>query len=128
MKRIILGLSVFFMLVENSFAKTDAEYDIKISEQKTEVWKQIWRCNKVSGNHKYNGDINICLKSIDMQKAQGVKEKYLAIDYLNVGAMYASQGDKLKAYKYYMKSANLDNTTAQSNLSVLCKQNPWACK
>jgi len=48
MKRIILVLGVLLMLAQNGFAYTDAEYDAKIAEQTTEVWKQIWRCNKVS--------------------------------------------------------------------------------
>ena len=129
MKRIVLGISVLLMLVQNGFAMSDAEYDKRISEQKTEVWKQIWRCNKASNNHKYDGDVNICLKSLQMQKNNGEIEKNLAIDYLNIGTLYIrSKGDKIKAYKYYMKSAELGNTIAQRNLDKLCKESPWACK
>jgi len=132
MKRIILGLSLFLILMQNGFAKeyTNDEYDKKISEQTTEIWKQIWRCNKAKDNkNKYSSDVNICLKSIKMQKDAGEVEKNLHIDYLNAGVLYRySAKDKIKAYQYYMKSAKLGDTTAQSNLDNLCKESPWACK
>ena len=132
MKRIILGLSILLMLVQNGFAKnyTNTEYDKKIAEQKTEIWKQIWRCNKaIAKQNKYSSDVNICLKSIRMQKDAGEVEKNLHIDYLNAGVLYRySAKDKIKAFQYYMKSAKLGDTTAQSNLDRLCKESPWACK
>lgn len=128
MKRIILGISILLMLVQNGFAKTDAEFDKKIAEQTTEVWKQIWRCNKASVNHKHTADVNICLKSIKMQKNNGVPESDLKMDYVNVAVIYEFYNDKLNAYKYYMKSARLGSTHAQKNLDNMCKSSPWACK
>lgn len=131
MKRIVLGISVLLLLVQNGFAKefTNAEYDKEISKQTTEVWKQIWRCNKAKNNRNSpTSDVNICLKSIEMQKAIGIKEKDLAIDYLNTGVIYDHQSDKLNAYKYYMKAAKLGNIKAQKNLTIMCKESPWACK
>ena len=128
MKRIILGLSLVLMLVQNGFAKTDAYWDKKIANTQNNVWKQIYRCNKAMENHSSTADVNICLKSIDMQKEQGIQDKDLNIDYLNVGVIYSHHGDKLNAYKYYMKAAKLGNIQAQKNLSIICNNNPWVCK
>ena len=125
MKRIILGLSLLLMLVQNGFAKTDAEWDKEIANRSDKAWEQIYRCNKEAINHKYDGDVNVCLKAVELSKNKG--DAY-AIMLLNTGAMYISQGDKLKAYQYYMKAAKLGETTAQSNLSIMCKQDPWVCK
>ena len=129
MKRIILGLSVLLMLTQNGFAKNDAEWDKMIANAPNNVWKQIYRCNKATLNHKHTADVNICLKAIDMQKAQGVQEKDLHIDYLNVGVLYEfSKKDYIKTYEYYMKSAKLGDTDAQRNLDNLCRAHSWACK
>ena len=131
MKRIILGISVLLILVQNGFATSDVEYDKLIANEKDITWKQIYRCSKAAGNHKYTADVNICIKSIELTNKnryvlkEGAKEYK---DYTNVGAMYISQGNKLAAYKYYLKAAKLGSTVAQSNLSTLCKQDPWACK
>lgn len=128
MKRIVLGISVLLMLVQNGFSRTDVEYDKIISDQTTEVWKQIWRCNKATMNHSSTANVNICLKAVKLEKKNNFKEEEIKITYLNIGVMYDNQGDKLNAYKYYMKSAKLGNTRAQQNLSIMCKQDPWACK
>lgn len=128
MKRIVLGISVLLMLVQNGFSRTDVEYDKIISDQTTEVWKQIWRCNKATMNHLSTANVNICLKAVKLEKKNNFKEEEIKITYLNIGVMYDNQGDKLNAYKYYMKSAKLGNTRAQQNLSIMCKQDPWACK
>jgi len=129
MKRIILGISVLLMLVQNGSALTDAEYDKKISEQTTEAWKQVWRCNKATLNYMRTANVNICLKAIKLRKQSGANENDFAITYGNIGLLYdESTGDKLKAYKYYMKAAKLGNTNAQKNLSIMCKQDSWACK
>jgi len=45
-----------------------------------------------------------------------------------VAILYNYQGDKLKAYKHYMKAAKLGNVEAQDNLGILCKESSWACK
>ncbi len=56
-------------------------------------------------------------------------ELNIAVTYANAGLLYdESKGDKLKAYEYYMKAAKLGNIRAQKNLSIMCKNNPWACK
>jgi len=128
MKRIVLGLSIFLLLSQSLIAMTDEEYDIKISEQTTEVWKQIWRCNKASRNHKHTADVDICLKAVELLKNDNWEEKDYRILYLNIGATYNYQDDKLNAYKYYIKAAKLGEIDAQKNLKILCKEDPWACK
>ncbi len=132
MKRMILGVSVLLMLVQNGFSMSNEEYDKRISMQTTEVNKQIWRCNKAQNiRNSSTSDINICLESIKLQKENGRKEKDLAIDYLNTGVLYKNQGDILNAYKYYMKSAKQGGKAgklSQQYLNQICKESPWACK
>ena len=129
MKRIILGLSVLLILAQNGFAETDAEYDKLIANESSKEWKQSYRCVKVTLNHSSTGDVNECLKSISLQKKNPNTGLNIAITYLNTGVLYnESVGDKLKAYEYYMKAAKLGNVQAQKNLTIMCKQSPWACK
>jgi len=129
MKRIILGLSLVLMLVQNGFAKTDAEWDKLISNASSEYWKQSYKCDKATLNHPTTGDVNECLKSIELQKKNPNGQLNIAITYLNAGVLYRrSSGDKIKAYKYYMEAAKLGETDAQGYLDVLCKESPWACK
>jgi len=130
MKRIILGLSVLLMLVQNGFAKSDAEYDKMInSNNYSEMSKQSIRCNKAALNHPHSSDVNICLKVVEMMKAKGYNDRACRIEYLDIGLLYdLSKNDKLKAYEYYMKAARLGNIQAQKNLNIMCKESPWACK
>lgn len=58
MKRIILGISVLLILVQNGFATSDAEYDSIIASKSTNLNKQIWRCNKAANNH--NSKLHPC--------------------------------------------------------------------
>ena len=129
MKRIILGLSVLLMLAQNGFAKTDAEYDKLIANETDKVWKQLYRCAKEAINHSESGDVDACIKANKLVLNGKVYNIYVAGTYLNIGSLYyESKGDKLKAYKYYMKAAKLGNIKAQKNLSIMCKQDPWACQ
>ncbi|MBE0515169.1 hypothetical protein [Sulfurimonas sp.] len=129
MKRIILGLSVLLILVQNGLAKSDAEWDKLIANTSDEYWKQSHKCDKEALNHMRTGNVNECLKSIELQKKNPNGKLNIAITYGNTGLLYdESVGDKLKAYMYYMKAAKLGNTGAQKNLSLMCKQDPWACK
>ena len=129
MKRIILGLSLLLMLVQNGFAKSDAEYDKMIANEPDKVWKQIYRCNKESLNHEFDGDVNVCLKAIELLKNNGWKEKDYQIMFLNSGILYvSSEKNYIKAYKYFLKAAKLGNTIAQGNLDILCKYHSWVCK
>ena len=130
MKRIILGLSLILMLIQNGFAKTDAEYDKKIANESEKVWKQTYRCNKAANNHRTTAKVSVCLKAIKIQKNTNYNhEVMLANNYLNAGVLYdESEGNYLKAYEFWMKSAKLGNTNAQHNLNRLCKKSPWACK
>ena len=132
MKRIILGLSLLLILVQNGFAYTDTEYDKQIANEPDKVWKQIYRCNKATLNHKYNSSVNVCLKAIDMVNKnryvlkEGLKEGIL---YLNSGVLYRySKKDYIKTYEYYMKAAKLGDIDAQRYLDGLCKEHSWACK
>ena len=133
MKRIILGLSLLLILVQNGFARTDAELDKMIANESDKVWKQIYRCEKASNpNNKYTADINICIKSIEMidKNSYVLKEgAKKSIAYLNLGVLYEfSKKDYIKTYEYYMKAAKLGNTQAQSNLDTLCREHSWVCK
>ena len=131
MKGIILGLSVLLILVQNGFAYTDKEFDKKISEQTTEVYKQMWRCNKASMNHMRTANVDICLKAIKLIKKNPNKvgKDDISVIYGNTGLLYdESTGDKLKAYEYYMKASRMGSINAQKNLNIMCKQSSWACK
>jgi len=128
MKRIILGLGVLLMLGQNGFALTDAEYDKLITNETDPMWKQIYRCNKAAEHYK-SSSVDICLQAIKLLKNNGWKEKDYQIMFLNTGLLYdESKGDKLNAYKYYMKASKLGNIQAQKNLNIMCKESPWACK
>ena len=133
MKRIILGLGVLLMLAQNGFAKTDAEYDKLIEQESDKTWKQMYRCMKASGeNSMYTASVNTCLKAISMvDKNRYVLKEGAAehIQYTNAGILYQySEKNYMKAYEYYMKSAKLGSTNAQSNLDILCSEHSWVCK
>ena len=129
MKRIILGISVLLMLVQNGFAETDAEWDKLIANESSEYWKQSYKCDKAALNHKRTGDVNECLKSIELQKKKPNGKLNISITYTNVGVLYElSEKNYLKAYEYYMKSAKLGSKTSQQNLDILCRKHSWACK
>jgi len=134
MKRIILGISVLLLLVQNGFAYTNAEYDRIITSKKIEVNKQMWKCNKASNiRNAANSDVNICLKAIELiqKDITKVAKDDLSINIGNAGLIYDESGDKLNGYKYYMKAAKLGGRggiQAQKNLNIMCKESPWACK
>ncbi|RLD55912.1 MAG: hypothetical protein DRJ01_15995 [Bacteroidetes bacterium] len=97
MKRIILGISVLLMLGQNVFATTDAEFDNRIKNAKTLQIKQMHRCHKAAMNHMSTANVNVCLKSIEIQRKNGVPESDLGVYFANVGLLYdESKGDKLK--------------------------------
>ena len=133
MKRILLGLSLLLMLVQNGFAKTDAEQDKMIINESDITWKQTYRCNKATNNHGSTSSVTVCLKAIEIQKNTNFKhDNMLANNYLNAGYLYEkSEHNYIKAYEYYMKAANVggeNGLNAQNNLNIMCKKNPWACK
>ena len=130
MKRIILGLSLLLMLVQNGFARSDAEWDRLIANEPDMYWKQSYKCNKAM-HHPSTSDVNDCLKSIELIKKNPNGGLSLSIVYLNTGVIYNYHNDKLKAYEYYMKAAKLGGKAgvqAQKNLNNMCKESPWACK
>ena len=130
MKRIVLGISVLLMLVQNGFAKTDSEYDKQIKNDTMEVNKQNHRCDKATLNHKYSSNPEVCLKALNILQTEYPNAKaQIASILLNTGVLYKySDKNYLKAYQYYMKAAKLGSTQAQINLDILCKEHPWACK
>jgi len=132
MKRIILGISVLFMLVGNGFAFSDAEYDINIKNS-TGYMKQNIICEKEAGNYLETGDIKKCFKAVkilqNLPNSNPDKLKYLGSSIpFNAGLMAYWQGDKLNAYKYWMISGKYGDKEAQKNLDIMCKESPWACK
>ena len=130
MKRIILGFSLLLMLAQNGFARTDAEYDVKIKEQKIEVNKQIWRCNKAALNHKYNSNPEVCIKAYnELEKEYPNEKDTIAVMALSSGLLFNySKKNYMMAYQYYIKSAKFGNTIAQKNLDILCRKHSWVCK
>jgi len=130
MKRIILGLSLLLILVQNGFAETDAEYDKIISEQTLEVDKQLWRCNKAALKHKYTSDPKVCIKALELEKKVYPDAKnVIAILHTSIGILYYhNKKDYVKTYEYFMKAAKLGNTDAQRNLDILCREHSWVCK
>lgn len=130
MKRIILGLSLVLMLVQNGFAKSDAEYDKEIRQATLEVNKQIDRCNKEADNHRIYGNPAVCEKALKMiQKDYPNEKEFTSNMYLNGGLLYeTSKKNYIKAYEYFMKSAKLGNTGAQIDLDILCRNHSWVCK
>ena len=136
MKKLVLGLSALLMVVQSGFA-TEKE-DMALAEQyksHTALY-QVLKCeNEMQYHADKNGDPNICLKAVeyikkgkDMGFLANKNKEYIAESYLNAGVIYYNKGDKLSAYKYFMKSAKLNNLQAQKNLDILCKQSSWACK
>jgi len=133
MKKSIIGFSLFLMLVQNGFSATDAEYNKLIINEPDKVWKQLYRCSKAANQHnRYTSDVKICLKAIDMTKKnpyvlkEGAKQN---LNYLNTGIIYYfNNKDFIKAYNYWMKSADLGEVKSQNYLDVLCKEHPWVCK
>ena len=103
MKRIILGLSLLLLLVQNGFAETDAEYDKDIASATMEVNKQLLRCNKATLNYKYTSNSEVCIKELNilLQKYPNAK-KQIAGAYLNAGVLYEhSEKNYIKAYEYF---------------------------
>ena len=90
MKRIILGLSLLLMLVQNGFAReyTEAEYDKAIANEPDKYWKQSYKCDKAVLHHPDTGDVNECLKSIALQKKNPNGRLNIAITYMNIGVLY----------------------------------------
>ena len=128
MKRIILGL--LLILVQNGFAKTDAEFDKEISNATVEVNRLILLCNKEARNHQYNGHPEVCIKAFDILQKEYPNEKVNIRTMANsAGFLYHnSKKNYIKAYEYYMKAAKLGHIYAQDNLDILCRQHAWACK
>ena len=133
MKRIILGISVLLILVQNGFAEeyTDQMFDKQIANS-TGHMQQSVKCEKVETNHVKTGDINECIKAVKMlQKLPNSnpdKAEFLKLAAFYTGQMAYYQADKLKAYKYWMLAAKNGYKNAQRNLSIMCKKDPWACK
>ncbi len=135
MRRIILGISVLLMLVQNGFAgeKEDASLVNEYKHQK--ALHQVLLCENEVIYHSNSGNTNICLKAVnyiiqgeDLGFSSKKKQKFLAESYMNAGVLYDHSNDKLNAYKYYMEGAKLGDIQAQKNLDIMCKESPWACK
>jgi len=130
MKRIVLGISVLLILVNNGFAISNAEFD-ELIKNSTGYIKQSIKCEKAGFNYLQGGNIQDCIDAVNLIKKSDNKEakKTLASQTYNLAFMYdESIKDKLKAYKYYMEAARLGHINAQKNLRIMCKNNPWACK
>ena len=131
MKKIILGLSLLLMLIENSFAETDAEYDKAIINATSSLNKQMYHCLKSTFNHPNTSNPDVCMKVLDIAKEDNVKlsKDDISEIYLKSALLYySSKQDYISAYKYFMKSAKLGNTVAQGNLDVVCRDHSWVCK
>ena len=135
MKRIVLGISILSVLVQNGLAGEKENISLANQYKHQKALYQVLICENEMSYHDKNGDANICIKAakyINQGEDLGVlskdKQKYLAESYLNAGLIYDHSGNKLNAYKYYMKSAKTGDLQAQKNLDIMCKKSPWACK
>jgi len=131
MKRIILGLSLLLMLVQNGFAASDEEFDANI--KRTTGWQQqCIKCEKEANNHTKDGNIQECVKAVKLLENlsnSNPNKRYLGSISYNTGQMYFfGQDNKIKAYEYWYKAAKYGYKGAQHNLNLLCEQYPWACK
>ena len=135
MKRIVLGVSVLLMLVQNGFAGEKENLALANQYKHQKALYQVLLCENEMSYHDKNGDANICIKAakyINQGEDLGIlskdKQKYIVESYLNAGVIYSHQSDKLNAYKYSMKAAKLGSIQAQKNLNIMCKESQWACK
>ena len=131
MKRIILGLSLFLMLVQNGFADTsEAAYEAYAKTLEFEYDKAGVRCAIESRFHKDRANVDICLKAVKLMKESNNPDakKKLPGTLIGLGNLYYSSKNYVKAYKYYMESAKLGNTGAQRNLDILCRNHSSVCK
>ena len=132
MKKVILGLSLLLMLVQNGFATTDAEYDRLASASNTELGKYHYTCMKDAMNHSYTGDVNNCLKAIELfEQYKDYPSIYsqLPLTLLNASFLYdVSERNYVKAHEYYIKAAKLGNIQAQTNLDIMCREHSWVCR
>ena len=139
MKRIVLGLSLLLMLVQNGFAgqqNEEAECDNLIAKAKQEWNKEVLKCDKEAIFHLSKANVKPCLKAIELikktpnsknwvgQKAKGS----LGECYLNAGVMYYYVPSYTKSYKYLKKAAELGESNAEKGLDILCREHPWVCK
>ena len=122
------------MLAQNGFAKnyTDAEYDANIKT--TNGWRQqAIKCEKVSNKRHRNeeGSLQECVKAVKMieESTNPKAKKYLASEAYNTGLIYYyAKHNKIKAYEYWFLAAKHGDKSASKNLSIMCKESPWACK
>jgi len=131
MERIILSLSLILILVQNASAMSDAEWDDKIATEPSELNRLIFRCDKEVDNHKYNGNPEVCVQAFNTLRTYplSIVKDTCSIMAQDAGFLFNySKKNYVKAYEYYLKSAKLDNTVAQKNLDILCKQHSWVCK
>jgi len=131
MKRIILGLSLLLMLVQNGFAMSDAEFDKRITNATDKIWKQMLRCYKAVENHEMTSEPKVCIETISLIENNKNHSLYSEKSDLLLKAgllYYQSKKNYIKAYEYWMKAAKLGNTVAQGNLDILCRNHSWVCK
>ena len=136
MEKIILGLSLFLLLIQNGFAGEKEDIQYANQQKNHQALYQLILCQNQTNYHQKNANINVCLKAIhyikqgkDLGFVSSQRKKYLATAYLKAGVLYhVSEKDYIKAYEFYMKAAKLGDKYAQNNLDILCKQHPWVCK
>jgi hypothetical protein len=130
MKRIILGLSILLILVQNGFAEGSngdwLRYLVECSAQATQATKY--------DNHAYfKVNMDGCHKAIMIlettPKLSKMQNDALTESYTNMGVLYYYKSDWINSYKYLKIAADRGNLIARRNLeNVLCKEHPWACK
>jgi len=128
MKRIILGLSLVLILVQNGFALTEAE----LNRRALEVLNSTLDCaNAAEKYFTKESTLQKCIEAVNViQKyyEPGLKGS-LSQSAFNTGLIYYEvKNNKIKAYEYWFLAAKYGNKSASKNLSIMCKQDPWACK
>ncbi len=131
MKKIFLWLSIISIFIQNGFANNTDK--IQHMMNNLSAWEmQLLSCEaSVSNNKAKTSSPSACIKSInEIKKSSDSKaKKYLAESLFNTGLIfYLSENNKIKAYKYWYKAAELGLKQAQENLEILCRNDSWACK
>ena len=120
MKRIVLGISVLLMLVQNGFASDYSHMD-------TKWFQEVLKCEKEAGSRESlkTATVQYCLNVIDILKDRNNRtdkeQEYLAESYYNAGVIYGMGLKYKKAkleVKMYQKAIKHGSCEYSDNCSV----------
>ena len=136
MKKIILGLSLVLIFVQNGFALTDEEeanFDIFIAFEQNKTIKQMLICERAASEKHRNEEKSLqeCIKAVEMiqQSKDPEIKQFLGGKAYSTGLIYYFAKDELLlTYKYWSLAAENGHKEAQRNLYKLIKAYPWLSK